>query len=863
MDPGPGQKSMKKLAVAVAATVLVSALATAQQAAQPASAQAPPAPPELATSHPSTKLGPSTRPVAGPPTKAASGASTALPVDAQNQLVKQYCAGCHSDRGKAGGLTLASFDAATIEEHGDVAEKMIRKLRTGMMPPPNARRPEAAVVQSFIDTLENKIDAAAALNPNPGWRPFQRLNRAEYQRAVRDLVGIDVDVTAFLPPDTISRGFDNVADVQNFSPTLMESYLRAASQISRLAVGDRNASPTSVTYKIGRTASQMRHVEGAPMGTRGGTSVVHTFPADGDYVIKMSMHNEPLGGIYGRTSMATLDVKEQVEVSINGERAALLDLNVRMSETDPKNSLEIKTPPIHIAAGPQRVSAAFIQRFDGPLDDLLVPLENTLADVNISFGVTALPHMRDMTILGPSSVTGVSDTVSRRMIFTCRATTAKEEETCAADIVKRLTAQAYRGAATPDDLQDAMLFYEQGRKKGDFESGIRMALQSILVSPRFLFRLEQAPPDVKALKAARTYRVSDQDLASRLSFFLWGTIPDAELIKAASLGTLRTPPVLEKQVRRMLADRRSEALATRFAGQWLRLQDLEKIHPDYLLYPQYDDTLAQAMQRETELFFDSLVREDRPVLDLLTADYTFVNERLAKHYNIPNVTGNAFRRVQTPEYRRGIFGHGSILTLTSVADRTSPVQRGKWVMEVLLGSPPPPPPPNVPLLDDVKAAIGGKMLSTRERMEEHRKNPACTSCHRVIDPLGLALENFDATGAWRIKDNEVPVDSVGDLYDGTRMEGPAGLRQAIVKHADVFLLSFTENLMTYALGRRVEYADMPAIRAIIHDAGRNSNRMSSFVLGVVNSTAFRMANAEHHQLTTDAGEAKRSNSSAR
>jgi len=857
---------MKKLAVAVAAAALLSVGPAAEQASTSPGAQAPDAAPKPAASHPSTR--PAS--IAHKPTPS-STKSTATPaglaVDAQNQLVKQYCAGCHSERGKAGGLTLAAFDAAKIDEHGDVAEKMIRKLRTGMMPPPNARRPEPEVIKAFIDTLEAKIDTAAAANPNPGWRPFQRLNRAEYQHAVRDLVGIDVDVTAFLPPDTISRGFDNVADVQNFSPTLMESYLRAASQISRLAVGDRNASATSVTYKIGRTLSQMRQVDGAPMGTRGGISVVHNFPADGDYVIKMSMHNEPLGGIYGRTSMATLDIKEQVEVSINGERAALLDLNVRMSETDPKNSLEIKTPPIHIAAGPQRVTAAFIQRFDGPLDDLLVPLENTLADVNISFGVTALPHMRDMTVLGPSTVTGVSDTVSRRMIFTCRPTIAREEETCAAEIVKRLTTQAYRGAATPDDVQDALQFFEQGRKKGDFESGIRMALQSILVSPRFLFRLEQAPAETKVVKAARTYRISDQDLASRLSFFLWGTVPDAELIKAASAGTLRTPAGFEKQVRRMLADRRSEALSTRFAGQWLRLQDLEKIHPDYLLFPQYDDTLAQAMQRETELFFDSLVREDRSVLDLLTADYTFVNERLAKHYNIPNITGNGFRRVQTPEYRRGIFGHGSILTLTSVADRTSPVQRGKWVMEVLLGSPPPPPPPNVPLLDDIKAAAGGKMLTTRERMEEHRKNPACTSCHRVIDPLGLALENFDATGAWRIKDNEVPVDSVGDLYDGTKMDGPAGLRQAIVKHGDVFLLSFTENLMTYALGRRVEYTDMPAIRAIIRDAAKNNNRMSAFVLGVVNSAAFRMANAETPQpLNTDvaaADTAKRSNSSAR
>jgi hypothetical protein len=845
---------MKKLAVAAAVAALCGAGLSAQQAVKSRSAQtpssaAPSAAPKPAASHPSTTPGPS---------------SSSLSVDAQNKLVAQNCASCHSERMKAGELVLAGFDAATIAERPDVAEKMIRKLRAGMMPPPGARRPDAATTRAFLDALEARMDAAAALNPNPGWRPFQRLNRAEYQHAVKDLLGIDVDVNAFLPPDTISRGFDNVADVQAFSPTLMESYLRAASSTSRLAIGDRNASATSVTYKIGRTGSQMRHVDGAPMGTRGGVSVVHTFPADGDYTIKVSLHNEPLGGVYGRTTMATLDIKEQIEVSVNGERAALLDLNVRMSETDPKNSLELKTPPIHIGAGPQRISAAFIQRFDGPVDDLLVPLENTLADVNISFGVTALPHMRDMTVLGPSAVTGVSDTISRRLVFTCRPTSAKEEETCAAEIVKNLTGRAFRGSSTPDDVQDAMAFYEKGRQTGDFEAGIRMALQSVLMSPRFLFRMEQAPAVVKTVKASSTYRINDQDLASRLSFFLWGTAPDADLLKAASAGGLRTPLALEKQVRRMLADHRSDSLSTRFAGQWLRLQDLEKMHPDYLLFPQYDDTLSQSMKRETELFFDSIVREDRPVLDLLTADYSFVNERLAKHYNIANVTGPEFKRVQLPEYRRGLFGQGSILTLTSYADRTSPVQRGKWILEVLIGSPPPPPPPNVPLLDDTKAVIGGKNLSTRERMEEHRKNPACTSCHKVIDPLGLSLENFDATGAWRIKDNEVPVDAMGDLYDGSKMDGPAGLRQAMLKHSDVFLLSFTENLMTYALGRRVEYTDMPAIRRIIREAGKNDNRMSAFIVGVVNSGAFRMAKAaDTHQLTADAGEAKRSSSGSR
>ena len=782
-------------------------------------------------------------------------AATTMLAAEQTAVVKQYCAGCHSERGKAGGLSLAAFDATKVEAHGETTEKMIRKLRAGMMPPSGARRPDAAVLSGLAAAFEGRMDRVAALKPNPGSRPFQRLNRVEYANAVKDLLNVAVDVTAYLPPDTISHGFDNVADAQTFSPTLMDGYLRAASQISRLAVGDRQASATSTTYKIARAASQMRRVDGAPMGTRGGTSVVHNFAADGHYVFKTSLHYEPLGGLVGRNSMTAYDIKEQVEVSVNGERVALFDLNTRMSETDPKNSLELTTPPVHVKAGPQRVTAAFVQRLDGPVDDLLMPLENTLADVSITFGVTMLPHLRDFVVQGPLDVTGVSDTPSRLQVFSCRPTNAAEEESCAAEIVNKLATQAFRGAPTAADLQDAMRFYEQGRKKGGFEPGIRMAVQSILMSPRFLFRLEEQPAGIRAATAgapvARTwhdgvaYRIGDEDMASRLSFFLWGTAPDAELVKAASLGSLRTTAGIEKQVRRMLADKRSEALSTRFGSQWLRLQDLDKISPDYLLYPQYDDTLARAMKKETELFFDSIVREDRTVTDLLTADYSFVNERLAKHYDIPNVIGSAFQRVTLPPYRRGLLGQGSILTLTSVADRTSPVQRGKWVMEVLLASPPPPPPPNVPSLDDsVKANEGGKMLSTRERMEEHRKNPACTSCHKVIDPLGLALDNFDVTGAWRIKDNEVPVDVVGDLYDGTKMDGPAGLRDALLKHQDVFLTGFTESLMTYALGRRIEYIDMPAIRTIVREAGKSNHKMSAFVMGVVNSPAFKMGVAD-------------------
>ena len=814
--------------------VLIGGLAAAAFGAVLA-AQGTPSRPEPAPSLPG---GTQTTP-AGPRPAAAHAPAAATLTDAeQTALVGQYCAGCHSARGKAGGLSLAGFDAARADGQADVAEKMIRKLRAGMMPPAGARRPDAATLQMLTTALETKVDNIAALHPTPGRRPFQRLNRAEYAAAVHDLLDLDVDVSAYLPPDTISKGFDNVADVQTFSPALMDGYLRAASQISRLGVGDRNATGTSVTYKIGRTASQMRQVEGAPIGTRGGISVVHTFPADGDYTFKMNLHNEPLGGLAGRTSMTVLELKEVIEVSINGERVALLPLNTRMSETDQSNSLDLTTPPIHVKAGPQRVSAAFIQNIEGPIDDLLTPLENTLADVSISFGVTMLPHMRDFRVVGPTKVTGVSETPSRARIFTCRPTTAAEEESCALSIVKRLSGQAYRGEPGAADLQDAMKFYDQGRRQGGFEGGVRMALQSILMSPRFLFRLEAMP----SAAPVTAYRVADTDVASRLSFFLWGSSPDAELLRAASSGSLRPQAGFDKQVRRMLTDPRSRALADRFAAQWLRLQDLEKIIPDYLTFPQYDETLADAMGEETRLLFDSIVREDRSVLDLLTADYTFVNERLARHYGIPNVSGNDFRRVSVPDYRRGLLGQGSILTLTSVADRTSPVQRGKWVMEVLLGSPPPAPPPNVPSLDDsVKANAGGKMLSTRERMEEHRKNPSCNSCHRVIDPLGLALDNFDATGAWRIKDNEVPVDSEGELYDGTKVNGPAGLREALLRHQDVFLLSFTENMLTYALGRRVEYSDMPMVRAIVRDAKRHDYKLSAFVQSIANSQAFRMA----------------------
>jgi len=756
------------------------------------------------------------------------------------ELIKTYCVGCHNDKGKdrAGQLTLASFDATHAEQTPDVAEKVIRKLRLGMMPPPGMRRPDAATLTQFVTALETKVDAAAAVKPNPGRRPFQRLNRAEYQRSVHELLDLDVDVNAFLPPDTLSAGYDNIADVQTFSPTLMEGYLRAAGKISTLAVGDRNAAPSEATFKVPRTQSQMKHVDGTPWGTRGGIAVTYTFPADGEYSFRIMLHGTPTGQLFGSVASRS----EQIEVSINGERVALMDIDYKISETD-KNGLNLTTPRIHVKAGPQKIAAAFIQKFDGVIDDLISPIDYTLADTEYgdNAGIFILPHVRDFSITGPFRVTGVSDTPSRRRIFICRPT-GGDEIPCARKILASLASEAYRRPANNEDIESLMEFYGDARKGHDFEAGIKAALQALLASPRFVFRFESTPATARP---GQPYRITDTDLASRLSFFLWNSLPDAELTKAASANTLHTPAVLEKQVRRMLADPRAESLSTRFASQWLRLQDVEKIHPDALLFPSFDNDLAQSYIRETQLFFDSIVREDRDVLDLLTADYTFVNERIAKVYRLPNIVGEKFQRVTVPDERRGILGQGSVLMQTAVADRTSPVQRGKWIMEVLLGSPPPAPPPDVPGFDETKSATAeGKPLSVRERMEVHRKNPTCNSCHRVIDPLGLALDNFDVVGAWRIKDNGVPVDSNGVLYDGTKMAGPADLRQALLAKSEPVIRNFTDNLMSYALGRRIEYFDQPTVRSIVRKASQNGNRFSSFVLGIVNSPAFQMSTAE-------------------
>ena len=768
---------------------------------------------------------------AAPPVQPAASHPSGMPATAQAEMVTQFCATCHSDRAKAGGLSLQGWTPAKADTSPEATEKMIRKLRAGMMPPAGARRPEDAQLAQLASSLEQRMDQLAGPTPDPGWRPFQRLNRAEYARAVKQLVGLDVDVTAFLPPDTISNGFDNVADVQTFSPTLMEGYLRAASRVAMLAVGDPESSATQATFKLPKTASQLERAEGAPLGTRGGISVEHTFPADGNYVFSMDFYAEPLGLLYGSTA-----ANEKIEVSLDGARLALFDIDPRMSEE--KTGLTVKSMPLHVRAGTHRVTAAFLQKYEGLINDLIAPIDHTMADTEIgtAYGITTLPHLRSLSVIGPHQVTGISDTPSRRMIFTCRPTALDEEKPCADSIVRRLATLAFRRPVNDRDFERLMAFYARGRADRNFEYGITKALEAILASPQFVFRVEETP--VRTTTAG--YRLGEYELASRLSFFLWGGGPDEELLKAAGQARLSAPGGLAKQAKRMMADPRADALSTRFASQWLRLQDLEHTTPDPILFPYADQTLSVALKRETELFFESLVRDDRSLLEFLTADYTFVNDRVARHYGIANVTGSDFRRVTVPDYRRGILGHGSVLALTSIADRTSPVMRGKWVMEVLLGTPPPPPPPNVPALEETKGTnASGRVLSVRERMEQHRSNPACTSCHRVIDPLGLALENFDATGKWRVKDGAATVDASGTLYDGTSIDGPAGLRSAVLRRKDAFLLSFTQSLMTYALGRRVEPADMPTVRRIIRDAARQDYRISAFVSGVIDSAAFQ------------------------
>ncbi len=779
---------------------------------------------------------------------AAPAGPAEIPTEALTAMVRRVCGLCHNPQLNMANLHLNEFDVANAPAMAETAEKMIGKLRAGMMPPPGIPRPGADTLQVLVETLEQLIDEAAAKSPNPGNRTFQRLNRAEYARSIRDLLDLDIDAGNYLPLDTKSANFDNIADVQLLSPTLLDAYLSAASEISRLAVGDRNAAPSEATYEKSGYYSQWDRVEGAPFGTRGGISVVHNFPADGEYVFKMAFDHTTTGGYYGSTTRF-----EQLEISIDGERALLLDMDQWMHVQDP-NGVNMETDPVFVRAGPHRVSAAFLKRSEGPVEDLVSPHEWSLADRQIGaggYGITALPHLKELVIGGPYRVTGVSETPSRQRIFSCRPSPAQDAPSCARSIITRLATQAYRRPVRSEEVDALMRFFREAEAEDGFEIGVRTALQAILASPDFVFRLE---PPARPVKPGETYRLSDPALASRLSFFLWGTPPDEELAALARDGKL-TDRALEAQVRRMLADPRAEALGTRFAAQWLRLQDVDKVHPDAFWYPDYDQQLADAMLRETELFFYNLVREDRSLLELFTADYTFVNERLARHYGIPGVTGTHFRMVKYPDdRRRGIFGHGSVLVLTSHANRTSPVLRGKWVMEVLLGTPPPPPPPGIPDLEETEGAVEGRFLTTRERMEMHRANAVCRSCHQFMDPIGLALDNFDVTGRWRIRENGMPLDTRGQLYDGTEISSPAELQRALLERPIPLIRTFTQNLMAYALGRRIEPYDKPAVRAIARAAETNDYRMSSFVLGVVTSDAFRMKREDVAQDAAPSGQ---------
>jgi hypothetical protein len=751
----------------------------------------------------------------------------------QQAFVNRNCAGCHNDKLKSGNFSWAQVDLAHVDHTAEPAEKAIRMLRAGMMPPPGVPRPEPAATTAFVTSLEAGIDRKAAAQPNPGAPALHRLNRTEYHNSIRDLLAVDVDVASLLPADDMSHGFDNMADVLTVSPALMEGYIRAGSRISRAAVGDSHAAAITATYHLSRVVNQLRHVEGTPFGTRGGLAAIHDFPADGEYVFRTSLYYDICGPLFGKNQ----GKGQQIEIAVNGERVALINLDPNLVFTDDQ-----VTPPVKIKAGPQKVSASFIQKFEGPMEDSVMPFEQSLIDLNNADipGLTSLPHLRELKIVGPKNVTGMSDTPSRRKIFTCRPAAGADEVPCVKKIVSALARQAYRRPVTDSDLEDLLSVYQQSRNTADFETGIRTVIQSIITDPEFVFRFERAPANVAQ---GTNYRISDLELASRLSYFLWSSAPDDQLITVASQGKLKDPSILDQQVRRMLKDPRSEALASIFAGEWLQLQNLRDVQPDAFLYPNFNKNLAESMRRETELFFDSVMRDDRNVLDLLTANYTFVDELLAKHYGIPDVLGTRFRRVTlNDENRFGLLGQASILTLTSVSNRTSPVQRGKWVMLVLLGTPPPPPPGEVPKLKENEE--NGKLQSVRERMEQHRKNEPCRSCHQLMDPIGLALENFDGIGAWRNKDFGFPIDASSKMFDGAKLDGPISLRKAILSHSDAFIGNFTEKLLAYGVGRVVDYRDMPVIRSIARDAARNDNRFSAFVSGIVKSGPFQMRRAE-------------------
>ena len=769
-----------------------------------------------------------------------TGASAASPD--LRQALNQYCVGCHNDRNRtsavASGVILNNADLARVAENGDMWEKVIRKLRAGAMPPVGMPRPDAATHDALVTFLESTLDRKAAAHPNPGRHLPHRLNRVEYANAIRDLLALEVDASTLLPPDDSADGFDNNADVLGVSPSLLERYLSAAAKISALAVGSPSIGASSETYRIRGDASQTGQNDELPPGTRGGLMALHSFPLDGEYVIKVKLLEINLGAIRG------LEYEHQLEVTIDGERVLLAPVGgpedytqSSINATNVVNSLaERLQVRVKVRAGQRMVGAAFLQK---PASQGATRLQPFLRSTLIATDNLGLPHVENVTVSGPFSPTGVSDTPSRRRLFVCQPSTPREEAGCARRIISTLARRAYRRPVTDSDLSSLMSFYEAGRREGNFDRGIELAVRAVLVSPKFTFRIEHDPVGVAP---GAPYRISDLELASRLSFFLWSSIPDDELLDVASRGRLRRPDVLEQQIRRMLADPRAHALVTNFAGQWLHVRNLRSTTPDKNDFPNFDDNLRQAFERELDLFVGSIIAEDRSVLDLMTADYTFVNERLAKHYRIPNVYGPHFRRVVlTEEPRKGLLGKGGILLVTSHADRTSPVVRGKWVLDNLIGSPPPPPPADVPAFPE---DTPGAPKTVRARMEQHRSNPACASCHRIMDPIGLALENFDAVGAWRTDEAGTTIDASGMLADGRRIDGAVALRDSLVEQPELLVGTMTEKLLTYGLGRGLEADDMPAVRAIVRSSARDNYRFSSLVRGIVTSVPFQMRRAE-------------------
>ena len=769
---------------------------------------------------------------AGPQQASAGAPSSTL--SAHTALLEQYCVTCHNERLRDRGtvpVALDAVDLSTVPAQAELWEKVIRKLRTGSMPPSGRPRPDPAVADRFALFLETEIDRVAAAHPNPGrTEPLHRLNRTEYQNAIRDLLALDVDAAKLVPADDQSYGFDNIAGVLKVSPTLLERYMGAAREISRLAVGASAMAPAGETFRVVSDLSQYQHRDGLPFGTRGGVSVPYNFPRDGEYDIELELLDLFAG--------APIREPHQLELSLDGEQIALFNLTPRDPETDQgaaynsgPDALEVRVP---VKAGPRVVTATFIKKTDALAETVRQPFARPHGEGDY---LLYQPHLGTVAITGPFNVTGVDETPARRRIFVCRPSSPAEEGPCARQILSALARRAYRRPVVEDDLDDLVRFYNEGREADGFDAGIERALRALLVSPDFLFRVVSDPPGIAA---GESYPLSNLELASRMSFFLWSSLPDDELLEVAEQGRLRDPTVVEAQVRRMLVDPRSEALATNFAGQWLRLRNISGALPSDVIFPDFGESLREDFVRETELFFDSIMREGRSVTELLTADYTFLNERLARHYDIAGVYGGDFRRVALVDpTRRGLLGQGSILTVTSYPDRTSPVGRGKWVLENVLGTPPPPPPANVPDLEP--DADSGKALSMRERMEQHRANPVCASCHRIMDPLGLALENFDAVGRWRTHmPGGTAIDAAGTMPDGTAFEGPADLRELLVGNAEQFATVVTEKLLTYALGRGVEYYDSPAVRQITRGAAEDDYGLASLVVGVVQSTPFQM-----------------------